>query len=99
MEPAFSIPEDYHGAFRRLLPHVAPALRTDEEVLQSLLLYLKLGNERLARIAVDAYNETHRLKELANQKRLREEALIRENLEQEDDGIEDEEEDEEASDY
>jgi hypothetical protein len=48
------------------------------------LLYLKLGNEKLARIAIEAYNENYRLSELENRRRLHEEALLRESLEVED---------------
>lgn len=92
MSEPLSVPAEYQESFRRLLLHVAGPLRNDATVLQSILLYLKLGNEKLARIAIDAYNENHRLSELENRRRLREEAMLRENLEEENES-EDEDDD------
>ena len=84
MSDTFTIPHEYHESFRRLLPHMAAPLRGDEAVLQAILLYLKLGSEKLARIAIDAFNENHRLTDLENRRRLRDEALLRENLDEPD---------------
>lgn len=91
MSEPFSVPAEYQESFRRLLPYIAGPLRNNATVMQSILLYLKLGNEKLARIAIDAYNENHRLSELENRRRQREEALLRENLEDEEDESEEEE--------
>ena len=56
------------------------------------MLYLKLGGEKLARIALDAFNETQRLNDAEMKKRLREEALLVEPI----DDIEDEEDSEDS---
>lgn len=102
MSDPFNIPEEYRDSFRRLFPYLAAPLRNSETVLQSILLYLKLGNEKLARIAIDAYNENYRLSELENRRKMREEALLRENMEgegeEDDDEFEDEEDQKEEDD-
>jgi hypothetical protein len=78
MSGGFTIPEEFHESFRRLFPYMAASLRSDEKALEAILIYLKLGDEKLARIAVEAMNENHRLNDAALKKRLREEALLRE---------------------
>lgn len=101
MEATFTVPEELQSSFQRLLPHMAAGLRNDPEGLESVLLYLKLGGERLARIAIDAYNQTDRLKNAALQKQRLEEAMLAEQLEsaEEDEDDEDlDDEDDEDSD-
>ena len=88
---------------------MSPGLRNDEQGLMSVLLYLKLGGERLARIVIDAYNQTHRLQAAAEQKlRLEETLLAKQMADEADDDDEDEDDDDddddddtekEASDY
>lgn len=90
MADAFQIPEEYHSTFRRILPYMAVPLRNDPQIMQSLLLYIKLGGEKLARIALDAFNETQRLNDAEMKKKLREQAMLAEPL----DDIEDEEDQE-----
>jgi hypothetical protein len=85
MAETFSVPTEYQEAYRRLLPYMSPALRENEAMLRSVLLYLKLGNEKLARIVIEAFNENQRLTELEYRRRLRDEALLRENAEHEED--------------
>ena len=76
MESNFTIPQELQMSFQRLIPYMSPGLRNDEQGLTSVLLYLKLGGERLARIVIDAYNQTHRLQEVAEQKLRLEETLL-----------------------
>lgn len=96
MTEAFVIPDEYKESFRRLLPYMALPLRNDQKVYESLLIFLKLGGERLARIALEAFNETQRLNDAELKKRLREEELLRENgdAEDEDENADDQEDDE-----
>ena len=94
MADAYHIPEEYQSTFRRFLPSMAAPLRNDPEVLQALLLYLKLGGEKLARIALDAFNETQRLNDAEMKKRLREQAMLVEPT----DDIGDEEDSEDSED-
>ncbi len=96
MEATFTVPEELQSSFQRLLPHMAAGLRSDPEGLESILLYLKLGGERLARIAIDAYNQTDRLKNAEIQKQRLEEAMLAEQLDAEED--DDEEDDDEEND-
>lgn len=99
MTQPFTIPDTYKNAFRRLLPYMSTQLRSDENALNAILLYLKMGNEKLARIVIDAYNENRRLQEIEEQKRLRDEALLLENLlEDEADFDEDEEKEDDKED-
>lgn len=104
MESHFTIPQELQMSFQRLIPYMSPKLRNDEQNLEAVLLYLKLGGEKLARIAIDAYNKTHRLQEVAEQKLRLEETLLAKKLadeeDEEDDGDEeDDDDDEEESDY
>jgi len=104
MESTFMVPEEFHASFQRLLPHMVAGLRNDAESLETILLYLKLGGERLARIAIDAFNQTHRLKQAQLQKQRLEEALLAEQMESSDDEDDDDEDedgddDDEGNDY
>ncbi len=79
MTDSFIIPPEHQESFRRLYPYMEGPLRHNAQVMSALLFFLKLGGEKLARVAVDAYNENQRLVDAENKKRLREEALLREN--------------------
>lgn len=98
MAEQFSIPEKYELSFRRFIPYLAAPLQNNPEVLSSLLLYLKMGGEKLARIAIDALNVSHRLEAAEMMKLLREEALNVDiqDAETDDDESSDEDEDEDA---
>lgn len=96
MSQNFSIPEEYEIPFRRILPYLAAPLQKDPKVIESLLLYFKLGGEKMARIVIDALNVTHRVQYAEMVKKMREEAMLRENQSEEDDESSDEETDEET---
>lgn len=104
MDHSFSIPLEHQESFRRLLPYMVPAMRNDQQAIEALLLYLKLGGEKLARIVIDAFNQTQHMNHAELQKRLREEAMLAEQLrdsekaddEEASDEDEDEDEDGEA---
>jgi hypothetical protein len=85
MSNAVTIPEEYQESFRRLLPYMIPSLRSDKEALEAILLYLKLGDERLAKIAIEAMNADRRLSEAALRRKLREESMLRDQSEASDD--------------
>jgi hypothetical protein len=44
----FQVPDEYFGGFRHLVRRMPVELQTNETFLQTLLLYLKLGGEKLA---------------------------------------------------
>lgn len=44
----FQVPDEFLGAFRRLVRRMPVELQTDESFLQTLVIYLKLGGEKLA---------------------------------------------------
>jgi hypothetical protein len=79
MSQNFSIPEEYEIPFRRILPYLVAPLQKDPKVLESLVLYFKLGGEKMARIVIDALNVTHRIQYAEMLKKMREEAMLREN--------------------
>jgi hypothetical protein len=83
MDDQFTIPEEYEASFRRILPYLKAPMQKNTRILESLLLYLKLGGEKMARIAIDALNVTQRLQDAEIRKQLREQELLNEN-EQED---------------
>lgn len=51
---AFDVPEAYQPAFRRLRRRMSADLQADPAVMETALIYLKLGGEKLAahRIAI-----------------------------------------------
>lgn len=98
MSQNFSIPEEYEIPFRRILPYLAAPLQKDPKVLESLVLYFKLGGEKMARIVIDALNVTHRIQYAEMVKKMREEAMLRENLSEEDEETDEEESGEERED-
>ena len=87
MAQQFEIPEEYEIPFRRIVPYLSAPLQNDPKVLQALVLYFKLGGEKMARIVIDALNVTHRIEYAEMIKRMREEAMLRD---RQDDGAEDE---------
>lgn len=95
MDNTFAIPEELRLPFQRLLPYMSPGLRSDQNGLEAILLYLKLGGEKLARAAIDAYNQTLRLKTAELQKLRLEEALLADRLDDSDEDDEDDEENDE----
>ena len=97
MADQFMVPEEFEISIRRIFPYLAAPLQKNPQVLDSLLLYLKLGGEKMARIAIDALNATQRLKDAEPVKQLREqkqELLDDENQDVLDDDEQDEKEDE-----
>ena len=72
-----TVPEEFEISIRRILPYLAAPLQKDPNILQSLVLYLRLGGEKMARIVIDALNVTQRLKDAEVKKQLREEELLR----------------------
>ena len=79
MAQKFSIPEEYEIPFRRILPYLSAPLQNEPKVLESLLLYFKLGGEKMARIVIDALNVTERIQYAEMIKKMREEAMLRDN--------------------
>jgi hypothetical protein len=72
MADQFTVPEEFEISMRRIFPYLTAPLQKDPQVLESLLLYLKLGGEKMARIAIDALNVTQRLQYAEPTKQLRE---------------------------
>lgn len=75
MNVNISVPDEYKNSFQRLIPYFPASLREDAQALGAILLYLKIGGEKLARIAIEAYKQNQRLSHAEAQKRLREAAL------------------------
>lgn len=95
MDSQFTVPEEQKVPFRRVLPYLIAPLQRDTQVLESLLLYLKLGGEKMARIAIDALNVTQRLQDAEVKKQLREQALLNDSDQEDLDDEEDEDGDQE----
>ncbi len=89
----FTIPDDYLESYRRLLPYMEASLHNDAHVLESILIYLKLGGEKLARIAIDAFNINQRMLDAEMRKKIRDQILLSAELEESDDQEDDESED------
>ena len=90
MDNQFTVPEEFEASFRRILPYLMAPLQKNSQVLESVLLFLKLGGDKMARIAIDALNVTQRLQDAAVKKQLREQELLYDNAREELDDDEDE---------
>ena len=95
------IPDEYKNSFQRLIPYFPLSLRENPDALESILLFLKVGGEKLARIAIEAFKQNQHLCDAEAQKLLREAALsvdlISEDADEEN-GDDDETDDEEPED-
>jgi len=79
------IPDEYQGSIRRLLSRIPPEQRDDETLQASLLIYLKLGGEKLARHYIEVSKRVFPDQMVLIKKQLRE-------------GIDDEESEEDSPD-
>ncbi len=93
MDPIFMIPPDNPNALQRLMPYMMPELRNDPQNLAAILLFFKLGGDKLARIAIDAFNQTQRLKNAQALKLRLKASLLDDSLDDEDKGDEDDKDD------
>jgi hypothetical protein len=98
MGTQFTIPDGYHESFRRLLPYMEAPLHNNPQVLKSLLIYLKLGGEKMARIAIDAFNINQRMLDAEFRKQLRDQMLLGREAEQSDEESSDEVDDDDVDD-
>jgi hypothetical protein len=98
MSDVFKVPDGYQESFRRLIPYMAAPLQKDPKIFESLLIYLKLGGERLARVVIDAYNVNQRQLDIEVMRRIRDEALYEEPSEDEDEDDSEEDNEDESSD-
>lgn len=71
------VPKDLMGSFKRVSRRIPVDLRKDETLIKTVVAYLQLGGEKLARQAVDAARQTLELEVAQRRKKAREEALIR----------------------
>jgi hypothetical protein len=90
MDDQFTVPEEYEASFRRILPYLMAPMQKNRQILESLLLYLKLGGDKMARIAIDALNVTQRLQDAEVRRQLREQELLNDNEQEDLDDEEDE---------
>jgi hypothetical protein len=73
----FDIPKDLMGSFKRVSRRIPVALRKDEALIETIVAFLKLGGEKLARQAVESAKQTLELEVAQRRKKAREEALMR----------------------
>ena len=71
------LPKDLMGSFKRVSRRIPVDLRKDETLVKTVVDYLQLGGEKLARQAVEAAKQTYELEVAQRRKKAREEALIR----------------------
>jgi hypothetical protein len=58
MSEKMIIPDEFHGSIRRLLNRIPSEQRDDETLQAALLVYLKLGGEKLARHYIEISKKT-----------------------------------------
>ena len=71
------VSKDLMGSFKRVARRIPVELRKDETLLETVVAYLNLGGEKLARQAVESAKRTYELEVAQRKKKAREEALIR----------------------
>ena len=101
------LPNNLMGSFKRVARRIPAELKKDDELMRTVVAFLRLGGEKLARQAIDAAKQTQELEIAERKKRAREEALIRaaearlaavEKQSDEDDDYDAEDEDDESDD-
>lgn len=109
MVDKIEIPKNLMSAFKRVSRRIPVELKKDEVLLNTVVAYLHLGGEKLARQAVVTAKQTLELETAQKRKKAREEALIRaaearlaaadaESAEDDDDFDDDDTEDDETED-
>ena len=71
------VPEALKGPFKRIARRIPVDLKKDEELVKTIIAFLELGGEKLARQAVESAKQTLELEKTQKRKKAREEALIR----------------------
>ena len=71
------VPKNLMGSFKRVARRIPVGLKNDEDLVKTVVAYLQLGGEKLARQAVEAAKRTLELEVAQRKKKAREEALIR----------------------
>ena len=77
MVDKIEVPKNLMGAFKRVVRRIPVDLKKDEALIETVVAYLHLGGEKLARQAVVAARQTLDLEVAQKRKKAREEALIR----------------------
>lgn len=71
------VPKNLVGAFKRVSRRIPVDLKKDEELIKTVVAYLQLGGEKLARQVVVTARQTLELELAQKKKKAREEALMR----------------------
>ena len=71
------VPDNLMGSFKRVVRRIPVDLKKDEELIKTVVAYLQLGGEKLARQAVAVAKQTLDLEVAQRRKKAREEVLIR----------------------
>jgi hypothetical protein len=74
---SIEVPKNLMGSFKRVARRIPVGLKNDEDLVKTIVAYLQLGGEKLARQAVEAAKRTLELEVAQKKKKAREEALIR----------------------
>ena len=77
MVNTIEVPQELMGSFKRIARRIPVDLKKDEELVKTILAYLQLGGEKLARQAIDTARQSLELEIIQRKKKAREEALIR----------------------
>lgn len=77
MVDKIEVPKNLMGAFKRVSRRIPVDLKKDEALIKTVVAYLQLGGEKLARQVVVAAKQTLELEMAQKRKKAREEALIR----------------------
>jgi len=93
MNEAVEIPDAYQAAFRRLRRRMSADMLADPSVMETALLYLKLGGEKLAAHRLGLYRQQFETECSIYRRRLVEDVVDEEASEEEDDDAADDDTD------
>ncbi len=94
------IPDELKGGFQRVIRHIPYDLRNNEQIFRTILAYLCMGGEKLARQGIEVAKE-QRKQELNRLKRIRrQEAMLKAISESdEDDNMDDDDDDDDDDEF
>lgn len=72
-----NVSDSLMGPLKRVVRRLPVELKNDPALIQTIMVYLRLGGEKLARQAGESAAQTHELEVVQRKKKARHEALIR----------------------
>ncbi len=72
-----TVEKELRGSFKRIVLRIPKKLQKNRYILETAIVYLKLGGEKLARQAIEIFKTANDLEAAQRKRKLRDEALLR----------------------